>query len=266
MPTLDIYCGDAAHKLVNVATESVQLVVTSPPYDDARTYGGSQTPEWDFKAIAAELHRVLVPGGVICWNVNDMVVNGSETLTSFRQAIHFKDALGFRIHDTMVWHKPNFSNPEKVRYHQLFEYIFILSKGAPRCFNPIKDKPNKYPNGPWGKNTYRLPTGEMAERPFNPANEFGMRGNVWAGNTCGQERPKECANHPAMMPNWLARDLILSWSNPGDTVLDPFGGSGTTGQQANAHGRHAILIDRNPDYVAIMKQKRDAQIPELALA
>lgn len=240
---------DCVKALQTLPDASVQLCVMSPPYGSLRDYHGCQ---WDFKALAAQLFRVLCSGGVLCWNVNDEAIKGSESLVSFKQAIHFVDVVGFRMHDTMIYHKVNFSNPEKVRYHQLFEYVFILSKGKPRCFNPIKDKPNKYPDGPWGKNTYRLANGEMKERDFKPASEFGMRGNVWTGNTVGQESPMGC-KHPAMMPKWLARDLIISWSNPGDTVIDPMCGSGTTGIEALKLKRNAWLNDASAEYVALAR-------------
>lgn len=251
-----VICGDSAAVLATLDSKSVQLCVTSPPYDDLRTYNGHS---WHFMATAQELWRVLCDGGVVCWNVNDATVNGSETLTSFKQAIAFVN-LGFRLHDTMIWHKPNFSNPSSNRYHQLFEYIFVLSKGAPRVFNPIKDKPNKYPNGPWGKNTFRKPTGEMEERPFKPAEPFGMRGNVWSGNTVGQENGARSLPHPAMMPKWLARDLILSWSDAGDTVLDPFLGSGTTLFAALALKRKAIGVDVSEEYIALVRTQLEAAV------
>jgi DNA modification methylase len=259
MPHLDIYCGDAAHKLVNVRTESIPLVVTSPPYDDARK-GAYAGLDWQtFTEIARELYRVLVAGGIVCWNVNDMVVNGSETLTSCKQKIFFVEECGFRCHDTMIYEKTNFSHPETSRYHNTFEYVFVLSKGAPRCFNPIKDKKNAYGGklGSLGRNTFTKRNGTKGIRntQHNIVAEFGMRTNVWRGNTRGQEDP--CGvklKHPAMMPKWLARDLILSFSNPGDTVLDPMGGSGTTAMMALQNGRHAILIDRNPDYTALARE------------
>jgi site-specific DNA-methyltransferase (adenine-specific) len=255
--------GDNVEVLRGIADGSIHLVVTSPPYDNLRSYGGHS---WDFESLASELFRVLVDGGVLCWNVNDAVVDGSETLTSFRQAIHFKNACGFRVHDTMIWHKPNFSNPEQVRYHQVMEYVFVLSKGAPRCFNPIKDKPNKYPEGPWGKNTFRLKNGEMAERACNPATAFGMRGNVWTGNTAGQERPEDAKEHPAMMPHWLARDLIRSWSNTGDRVLDPFLGSGTTLEMAIETAREGVGIEIDSDYCHTAEARCRARTPGFAFA
>lgn len=256
MPQLDIYCGDAAHKLVNVGTESIPLVVTSPPYDDARK-GAYDVLDWPtFTDIARELHRVLVAGGILCWNVNDMVVDGSETLTSCKQKIFFVEQCGFRCHDTMIYEKSNGSKPDPTRYNPCMEYIFILTKGKPRCFNPIKDKPNVTAGKPcFGKHTMREKDGTMSVRNDRKvAAEFGTRSNVWKGLTRGQEDAGLNLGHPAMMPKWLARDLIISFSNPGNTVLDPMGGSGTTAMMALQNGRHAILIDRNPDYTALARE------------
>lgn len=256
----EIIIGDSATVLPTLADNSVQLVVTSPPYDDLRTYGSIKRFAWeDFTVVAKELYRVLCDGGVLCWNVGDSVVGGSETLTSAKQAIYFKDVCGFRVHDTMIYEKVNFGNPERTRYHQLFEYVFILSKGVPRCFNPIKDKPNIYAgSGTFGRNTGTQRDGSITERKRSVITEFGMRGNVWRGNTAGQETMCEGSKHPAPMPFWLARDLIQSWSNSGDLVLDPFGGSGTTGKAAEFLGRKWILIDINPEY-AVLQRERTAQ-------
>lgn len=255
LPTIDIICGDALTELQKFPSESVQCCVTSPPYDDLRKYGGHS---WNFEGIATELTRVMVPGGVICWNVGDSVVDGSETLSSSKQKIFFREQCGLRIHDTMIYERSNFGQPEKVRYHQMFEYVFILSKGAPRCFNPLRDKPNAWAGTKtFGKNTLRESDGTMGERRRNIITEFGMRGNVWKGLTRGQGDCCDGVDHPAMMPKWLAHDLILSWSNIGDTVIDPFGGSGTTGKQALELGRNAILIDINSTFVELMKKTCD---------
>lgn len=245
---------------------SVQLVVTSPPYDDLRTYGGHS---WDFEATARELYRVLCDGGVVCWNVGDSVVDGSETLTSAKQKIFFREECGFRIHDTMIYEKNNFSHPERIRYHSVFEYIFILSKGKPKCFNPIKDKRNSTAGLPAiGLNTFSRPDGSRHIRATQGgvSSEFGMRGNVWRGKTRGQEEMCEAKVHPAMMPEWLARDLILSWSNPGDTVLDPFAGSFTTCVQALSSGRNAIGIEIHEEYVDLGKVACENTSIGLALA
>lgn len=260
---LRILHGDCALRLLEVGSASVHLIVTSPPYDNLRTYGGHP---WSFEATARELYRVLCEGGVVCWNVGDSVVDGSEMLTSAKQKIFFREECGFRIHDTMIYEKSNFGHPGRSRYHQLFEYVFILSKGKPRCFNPICDKRNSYARtGTLGKNTLRHSNGTMGLRKRNIITEFGMRSNVWRGNTAGQETPCGGAVHPAMMPKWLARDLILSWSNLGDTVLDCFAGSGTTGRAAIENGRNAILIEVNEAYLPIIEKSCDVT-PGLALA
>jgi DNA modification methylase len=242
-----LYNADCVTALEALPTGSVQCVVTSPPYDNLRSYKGYS---WDFERTAQQLHRVLCVGGVLCWNVNDSVVDGSETLTSCKQKIYFNEQCGFRIHDTMIYEKVNFSHPEKVRYHQVFEYVFILSKGSPRVFNAIKDKPNTWAGtGTFGVNTHRERDGEMTERKRNIIEPFGMRGNVWKGKTRGQEDICEKLEHPAMMPVWLANDLILSWSKEGDTVLDPFLGSGTTCTVARSLGRRSIGIDISEEYL-----------------
>lgn len=254
---LRIICGDALEKLRELEDGCVQCCVTSPPYDNLRTYGGF---DWDFEGIARELFRVLCGGGIVCWNVGDSVVGGSETLTSFRQAIYFKDSVGFRVHDTMIYEKTNFGHPEHRRYHQLFEYVFILSKGNPRCFNPIKDKKNAWAGSkPFGVSTMRQANGEQKPKTPQIIAEYGMRGNVWRCKTAGQENCCRSIKHPAVMPLGLCRDLIRSWSNPGDTVLDPFGGSGTTGRAALELGRNCILIELNPEYVADARKHENIQ-------
>ncbi len=249
---LTILQGDCRQRLSELPDGCVDLVVTSPPYDNLRTYGGHS---WEFERVATELFRIVRDGAVVCWNVGDAVVEGSETLTSMRQAIYFKDVAGFRIHDTMIYEKTNFGNPSHNRYHQMFEYVFVLSKGTPSVFNPIKDKRNIYAGtGTFGRNTFRDAGGASGERPRNTIAEFGMRGNVWRGDTRGQEDCCAGAEHPAMMPKWLARDLILSWSNPGNLVADPFAGSGTTGAEAISTGRRVWLCESNPDYLKLCEK------------
>lgn len=249
---IEISCKDSADALLSLPEGSVDLFVTSPPYDALRTYGGHV---FRFKETAKAMFRALKPGGVACWNVGDSVVDGSETLTSFRQAIYFKDVCGFRVHDTMIYEKSNFGHPERARYHQLFEYIFILAKGEPATFNPIKDKKNAWAGtGPFGVSTMRNADGEQIKKRRNIIAEYGMRGNVWRCNTAGQENCCEAIEHPAVMPAKLCRDLILSWSNPGELVGDPMAGSGTTGREAFATGRRAWLNEVNPEYIPIIER------------
>lgn len=263
---LRILHGDCVERMKELPPSSVQLCVTSPPYDDLRTYGGHS---WDFEATARELFRVLCDGGIVCWNVGDSVVDGSETLTSAKQKIFFREQVGFRIHDTMIYEKSNPGNPSdrQGRYNQVIEYVFVLSKGKPRAFNPIRDKRNvSFGVMRFGKKTRRDPNGKhngfFSGR--KPAAEFGLRGNCWRGNTAAQETPCSAREHPAKMPKWLARDLILSWSNPGDTILDPFAGSGTTGKAAIENARNAILIEINETYLPVIERECDVT-PGLAL-
>lgn len=253
---MSVHFGDCRQSMREMIAEGVrvELCVTSPPYDDLRTYGGHT---WDFEGTALALYDILVDGGIACWNVGDSVVDGSETLTSAKQKIFFREQCGFRIHDTMIYEKINFANPERVRYHQLFEYVFVLTKGAPRCFNPIRDKENvSFGRGPLGLKKTRQPDGTMKADPCGRVSpEWGMRGNVWRGPTSAQEDVCNTIGHPATMPLWLARDLIESWSNPGDTVLDPFFGSGTTGEAAERLGRKWLGIEINRAYEPLINDR-----------
>lgn len=253
LDNLTILEGDCANRLREIEPGSVQLVVTSPPYDNLRTYDGYNI--WDFESTALELYRVLCDGGLCCWNVDDSVVNGSETLTSCKQKIFFVEECGFRCHQTIIYGKLNFSKPTDVRYHDVSEYIFVFSKGKPRAINLLRDRKNiTAGQSNFGRNTKRERDGSLSERAKSVSQAYGVRHNIWIGPTRGQEEPCKPLPQPAMMPKWLARDLILSWSNIGDTVLDPFLGSGTTAMEAIGLGRKAIGIEKNPEYVALAKQ------------
>jgi DNA modification methylase len=235
-----------------VLDESVQLTVTSPPYDNLRKYNGFT---WDFEAVARELYRVTKPGGVVVWVVADATVNGSETGNSFRQALYFKEC-GFNLHDTMIWDKGSFSAVGALvsRYAPVFEYMFVFTKGALGTFNPIKDKPNKWHGRAKIHGTVRKADGSRVPTACMGQDipEFGQRHNIWI---MSPERNSKAIGHPAMYPEALARDHILSWSNPGDTVLDPFLGSGTTGKMAILNGRFFIGIDISPEYVALATER-----------
>ena len=254
---IDLKLGDCLEVMKSMPSNSVDLTVTSPPYDNLRTYNGFT---FDFEGIAQELYRVTKDGGVVVWIVGDATIKGSESGTSFKQALYFMQC-GFNLHDTMIWNKPNFSNPSKTRYHQIFEYMFIFSKGKNKTFNPIKDKKNKYLTCV-GKNTMRLANGELIEVKKNVGNEFGMRTNVWNMNTVGQEMMCKRPPHPAMFPEKLAHDHIISWSNEGDTVLDCFMGSGTTGKMAKQLNRNFIGIEISQEYLHIAKERIDKALRE----
>ena len=237
--------------------ESVDLVVTSPPYDDLRSYNDSS--KWDhnvFKQVADELSRVLKPGGVIMWNVNDATVKGSETGSSFRQCLYFMDAHGLRLHDTMIYEKTGTafaSGPNSVRYTQIFEYCFILSKGKPKTINLIQDKKNKWAGyTSFGNAKTRKKDGTMHDpgRKSNEIREWGVRTNIWKIKNSGGfgQSSKASYKHPATMPEELARGHILTWSNENDLILDPFMGAGTTAQVALEENRNFIGFEIDDTY------------------
>ena len=248
---MKIFCGDNVEVMRReVADNSIQITVTSPPYDNLRKYNGFT---WDFESVARELYRVTKPGGVVVWVVADATVNGSETGTSFRQALYFKEC-GFNLHDTMIWNKCGFSavGALQTRYAPVFEYMFVFTKGRP-VFNPLKDRPNKSAGRSLRGSTVRNADGtcKPVANPDWVIPEFGQRWNVWDMSAEMNRNIK----HPAPFPETLARDHILSWSNPGDAVLDPFLGSGTTGKMAAQLGRFFIGVDISPEYVALAEKR-----------
>jgi len=255
-----LYLGDCLEIMAGLPDAIVNLTVTSPPYDNLRTYNGTlndwTTEKW--QAIIRELFRVTKQGGVVVWIVGDATINGSETGTSFRQALYAMDC-GFRLHDTMIWKKPTFSavGALQTRYAPVFEYMFVFSKGPVSTFNPIKDRRNKsfgqIIKGP----TIRGANGKTIKNEDAEIRQFGQRFNVWEVATVSQ---KGDAAHPAPFPEALARDHILSWSNPGDVVLDPFLGSGTTGKMALLEGRRFIGIEREPTYFDIACRRIEAAL------
>ncbi|HYX39990.1 MAG TPA: site-specific DNA-methyltransferase [Oligoflexus sp.] len=248
--SLTLHCGDCLKVLPTLESESVDMVLTSPPYDDLRKYNGYT---FNFEGIASDLERVLKPGGVIVWIVADATVKGSESGSSFRQALHFM-SLGLNLHDTMIWNKGGFSDVGSLqtRYAPVFEYMFVFSKGKPKSFNPIKDRPNKWA-GTKNHGNIRLPDGTMrAKSNARVLPDFGHRFNVW---DISPHRQRGADKHPAPFPIKLAHDHILSWSNPGDTILDPMMGSGTTGQAAKDLERNFIGIEISEEYFKLSRQR-----------
>ncbi len=242
----NLYIGDCLEVLKTFEADSIDLTVTSPPYDNLRTYNGYT---FDFEGIAKELYRVTKQGGVIVWVVGDATIKGSETGTSLKQALYFKE-IGFNLHDTMIWEKDSLNhNPRNKRYKQHFEYNFILSKGKPKTYNEIKDVPVKNA-GKKIKSSKRLPNGEMRDYGYIVMNAFQARSNIWR---ITQDRINR--GHPAPFPEKLARDHVLSWSNVGDTVLDPMCGSGTTCKIAKELGRNYVGIDVSADYIKIAEAR-----------
>ena len=261
MEVNQIYNEDCLVTLSKVPDNTIDLTVTSPPYDDLRTYNnhisGKKTEfngySFDFENIARELYRTTKEGGVVVWVVGDGTEKGSETGTSFRQALYFKE-VGFNIHDTMIYMKNNFSNPSSNRYHQIFEYMFVLSKGKPKTFNSIKDRKNVYGGqvGSWGKNTSRQVDGTMVERKKKIIEDYGQRYNVWTFKTSKNGQEDEIAyQHPAIFPIHLVKDHIISWTNPGELIFDPFMGSGTTAKAAVQTERSYLGSEISDEYYNI---------------
>lgn len=244
-----IECGNCLDLMRELPNDCIDLTVTSPPYDNLRDYKGYS---FDFEPIAQELYRITKPGGVIIWIVNDSVIKGSESGSSFRQALYFKD-IGFNLHDTMIWKQDTMSFPDKTRYGQLFEYMFVLSKGRPKTINKISDRKN-ISAGEKSHGTSRQKDGTLKPRGYaREIKEYGERFNVW-------DIPAEKANktgHPAVFPIRLAKDHILSWSNEGDIVLDPFLGSGTTALAAIELKRHYIGFEISEEYFDICCKRLD---------
>lgn len=262
--TVELHLGDCLEVMRGMPDKSVDLTVTSPPYDNLRKYNGYS---FDFQGIAEQLFRVTADGGVLVWVVADATINGSETGTSFQQALFFKE-IGFNLHDTMIYQVPGTgAKGSNYCYWQAFEYMFVLSKGKPKSIFRIRDKPNKKAGtvctsnkqGRDGVRTRLHPKGGTVVA------DIGIRTNVWtipSGNGhC------DYTGHPAPFPELLARDHILSWSKQCDTVLDCFMGSGTTGKMAVKTERNFIGIEIDPTYFAIAEKRiAEAQMqPRLEL-
>ena len=230
----------------------IDLTITSCPYDDLRNYHGYS---FDFEGIAKELYRVTKQGGVVVWVVGDATIKGSETGTSFKQALYFKE-LGFALHDTMIYEKNSCAFPSSNRYNQIFEYMFILSKGKPKCINLIKDRKNRWLKS-FGKSSNRNKNGTLTQKEVIRVKEFGIRNNIWKYNTgFGYTTlDKYAFEHPAMFPEKLAKDHILSWSNENDIILDPMCGSGTTCKMAHELNRKFIGIEISKEYCEIANKR-----------
>jgi len=248
-----VYCGDCLKVLKTFPDACIDLTVTSPPYDNLRTYNGFI---FDFEGIAKELYRTTKHGGVVVWVVGDATIKGNETGTSFRQALYFRK-IGFNLHDTMIYEKAGVT-PSRNRYYPCFEYMFVLSKGCPKTFNPICDRKNKWRER-WGKTRVRRKSDGSVGKEYESriAPEFGMRRNIWKYTQGGGYGSDDdiAYKHPAIFPEQLANDHIISWSNPEDVVMDCMAGSGTTGIMAYKLCRRFILVEISEVYCNIIKKR-----------
>ena len=245
---INLIQGDCIEEMQKMESGIIDLTVTSPPYDNLRTYAG--TLEWNFdifKQVANELYRITKGGGVVVWVVGDATIKGSETGTSFRQALYFKE-IGFNLHDTMIWQKPNPIPTQSTRYQQEFEYMFVFSKQKPKTFNPIKVKSKK------AGVIVKKHRAKKDNHTYNNEGFYRVQGEKIAGNIFSISNTKG-NDHPAIFPEQLANDHIISWSNENDTVFDPFMGSGTTGKMAKLNNRKFIGIEKVPEYFQIAKER-----------
>lgn len=262
MNNYELHLGNCAEVMKTLEPNSIDLTVTSPPYDNLRTYNGYS---FDFETIAQELYRITKEGGVVVWVVGDATIKGSESGTSFRQALYFKEC-GFNLHDTMIYMK---DNPPPVggalRYYQAFEYCFVLSKGAPKTFNPITEpRRNKWND----KRTVRTrpvtrnKAGVFVEKEVTVSENVKLQ-NVWSYTVSGGSVAEEmfAHEHPAIFPEALVRDHIISWSNEGDVVFDPFTGSGTTAKMALQAGRRFVGCEISEEYYDLTKRRLAVNSP-----
>lgn len=246
------HVADCVSFMQNLSDNLIDLTVTSPPYDNLRHYRGYT---FDFPAIAGELYRITKPGGIVVWVVGDRI-NGGKSLTSFEQGLHFR-AIGFSMHDVMIYQKRNTPFMRSNAYTNAYEFMFILAKGKPATFNPLRVPTARqgsemlvFNKGPDGVN--RKTRGTL--------NKFKTRTNIWpyAVGLGGSTSDKAAFGHPAIFPEKLAEDHILSWSDENALVFDPMCGSGTTGKMALKHNRQFLGTDISPDYIKIAKERVNA--------
>ena len=210
---------------------------------------------FDFKNIAKELYRVTRNGGVVVWIVADKTKNGSETGTSFKQALFFKE-IGFNLHDTMIYEKNNPTPQKSNRYQPCFEYMFVLSKGKPKTFNPILEE-KKYIENSRNKMYNKSQNGNQIQHEYQASNNMKLKHNIWKYNVglYHSSSDKEAFRHPAIFPEQLADDHIISWSNECDLILDPFMGSGTTAKMAILNNRNFIGFEISKEYCDIADKR-----------
>ena len=264
---VDLRLGDCLELMKDIPDGSVDLTVTSPPYDNLRTYNGN-IDQWNFekfKEIAKELYRVTADGGVVVWIVADATIKGSETGTSFRQALWFMDC-GFNLHDTMIYKKTKFPPIDPTtayRYTGCFEYMFVFSKGKPKCCNYIKEKckhAGKRAVSYQRSENDKLRYDRKEKNKNHIVNDYKIKCNVWEYASCSVK------GHPAPFPEQLANDHIVSWSNDGDTVLDCFMGSGTTGKMSVLNNRNFIGIELDDGYFNIAKKRIEEAQEQIKIA
>ena len=251
-----LYNGDCLEVMDRLIEQGVKvdLTVTSPPYDNLRSYNGNNDL-WNedvWKKVIEKLYKITTDGGVVVWVVGDAVIKGSETCTSFKQALYFKEC-GFNLHDTMIYQKNSYPFPPVNRYYQQFEYMFVFSKGKPRNVNLLKCEAQ----GRKRSSTTRNPDGSTSKTKYETGHKTRTMDNIWMIDTGYMRTTKDkfAYKHPAMFPEKLANDHIISWSNENDIVFDPFMGSGTTGKMALLNNRRFIGVEMDESYFKIAEER-----------
>lgn len=249
-----IYNENCLATMAKMPDNFVDMTITSPPYDDMRKYSGNTFSE--FELIAKELFRIIKKGGIIVWVVGDQTIKGNETGTSFKHALYFQQ-IGFNLFDTMIYLKPpRGAVGNNKTYWQTFEYMFVFSKGQPKTINLIRDRENKDERE--GDNSRkRLYDGSLLKQKRGGYSKYGRRTNVWeyligSGHSASD---KIAFKHPAIFPEKLAQDHILSWSKKGEIVYDPFMGSGTTAKMAILNDRKYIGSELSGEYCEIAQKR-----------
>lgn len=250
LPLNEIICGDAVEVMKALPPDSIDLVVTSPPYDELRDY---KSYEFNFEGIARGLFRVIKRGGILVWVVGDKINNGDRSLTSFRQALFFQ-SVGFNAHDVMIYKKKNTPFMRSNAYTNCYEFMFVFSKGSPKTFNPLKTKTAR-------QGQEMLPFNKKADginkKTLGELKSEKTLTNIWeyAVGLHGSTSDKIAFQHTAIFPEKLAEDHILSWTKTGDVVFDPMCGSGTTCKMAAINKRHYIGCDISKEYVELTKKR-----------
>ncbi len=244
-----LIAGDCVDVMREWKDNCIDLTVTSPPYDGIRDYKGYS---FNFEEIAQHLFRVTKEGGVVVWVVGDKI-NRGRTLTSFRQGIYFQE-IGFNVHDVMIYQKKNTPFMRSNAYTNAYEMMFILSKGRPATFNALKEKTQRFG---YEQLTHNKLSDGVNKKKLGRLNEEKTRTNIWtyAVGLGGTTNDRIAFKHPAIFPEGLANDHILSWSNPGDLVLDPMCGSATTGKMALLNNRRFVGIDISREYINIAQER-----------
>ena len=272
METNKIYNEDCFYTLLKMPDEFLHCVITSPPYDNLRTYNNKIDKTWGehvWKPLIKLLFDKLKNGGVVVWVVGDAVIDGSETGTSFKQSLYAIEC-GFKLWDTMIYQKtPRFPAADgDKRYSQNFEYMFIWSKGIPTTANLLKDRKNKYGGSSiWGKNSERLKDGTLKQGKVFNKQEYGYRFNIWeyATGNGNSSTDKIAFEHPAIFPEKLVGDHVMTWTNENDIIYDPFMGSGTTAKMAYTYNRQFIGSEINSEYVTICNKRLESILKQTKL-